>query len=51
MPEAIPMLQAHLRRPMLDLDAVVEGVDADGSGLIDAWTATKMIKDASWDQG
>lgn len=27
--------KAHLRRPLLDLDAVVEGVDADGSGLID----------------
>eukprot|EP00435_Cladocopium_sp_Y103_P008945 s1987_g2.t1 len=27
--------KAHLRRPMIDLDAVVEGVDADGSGLID----------------
>lgn len=27
--------QAQLRHPLLDLDAVVEGVDADGSGLID----------------
>jgi len=27
--------KAHLRRPLIDLDAVVEGVDADGSGLID----------------
>ena len=28
--------EAQLRRPTIDLDAVVEGVDADGSGLIDA---------------
>ncbi|CAK9082917.1 Calcium-dependent protein kinase 2 (PfCDPK2) [Durusdinium trenchii] len=27
--------KAQLRRPTIDLDAVVEGVDADGSGLID----------------
>lgn len=31
--------QAHLRRPLLDLDAVVEGIDADGSGLIDSLMA------------
>ena len=34
---------------MIDLDAVVEGVDADGSGLIEAWMAIYagliMVKD------
>lgn len=29
--------KASLRRPLVDLEAVVEGVDADGSGLIVPW--------------
>ena len=32
----VQLRQAQLRHPLLDLDAVVEGVDADGSGLIDS---------------